>query len=353
MTKEQTQREALADYWRFFAETECKGYSPLYEAITTACANSQDVMEFVSSLPSHAHQPNLLLAAMHERVIQGLEPTLTPFYSGARAGHVGRLFVESVLASRDTLGQVLSSRFTQTNEIGRVATLAPALSVIPECDDLTLIDVGTSAGLTLHLDDCFIDYGSYGSLGPTGSKVRVQAQVLSGHPPLRRVPIRRRIGLDRNILDPSNSDDARWILACVWPDTGRLERTRNALALAAKFPSELIEGEALETLPLLFSSLEGPIVITTTWVVAYMNTEYRTHFSAALSAASQKRDIYWISAEAPGVVAHLPDIVSPKVEGPPPSVVGFVKFSKGQVSAARVLAHAHSHGTWIWWYDHS
>ena len=353
MTKEQTQRETLADYWRFFAETECKGYSPLYEAITTACANCGEVMEFLASLSSHAHQPNLLLAAMHERVIQGLEPTLTPFYSGARAGHVGRLFVESVLASRDTLGQVLSSRFTQTNEIGRVATLAPALSVIPECDDLTLIDVGTSAGLTLRLDDCFIDYGSYGSLGPTDSKVRVQAQVLSGHPPLRRVPIGRRIGLDRNIMDPSNSDDARWILACVWPDTGRLERTRNALALAAKFPSELIEGEALETLPLLFSSLEGPIVITTTWVVAYMNTEYRTHFSAVLSAASQKRDIYWISAEAPGVVAHLPDMVSPKVEGPPPSVVGFVKFSKGQVSAARVLAHAHSHGTWIWWYDHS
>ena len=39
MTKEKPQREILADYWRFFAETECKGYSPLYEAITTACAH--------------------------------------------------------------------------------------------------------------------------------------------------------------------------------------------------------------------------------------------------------------------------------------------------------------------------
>lgn len=351
MTKDPIQKESLADYWRFFAETECKGYSPLYEAIITACANSEDVMEFVSSLPSHAHQPNLLLAAMHERVIQGLDPTLTPFYSGARAGDVGRLFVESVLASRDILGQVLSSRFTQTNEIGRVATLAPALSVIPERENLTLIDVGTSAGLTLHLDDCFIDYGSYGSLGPIDSKVRVQAQVLSGHPPLRRVQFGRRIGLDRNILDPSNPDDARWILACVWPDTGRFERTRDALALAAKYPSELIEGDALETLSDLLSSVQGPIVVTTTWVVAYMDIEYRARLSAELMAASQQRDIYWISAEAPGVVSHLPEALPPKIDGPLPSVVGLVTFTKGDIADARVLAHAHSHGSWIWWYD--
>ena len=353
MTEQPPTRNDLAGSWRHFSEAECKGYSPLYERITLACAQNADVMDFLLSLPMHTHQPNLLLAVMHERVIQGLEPTLAPFYSGAATGDVGRLFVESVLASRDLLGPILSSRFTQTNEIGRVATLAPALSVIPECEDLTLVDVGTSAGLTLHLDDCFIDYGSYGSLGPADSKVRVQAQVLSGHPPLRKVPIGRRIGLDRNILDPSRPDDARWILACVWPDTGRFERTRDALALAATNPSELIEGDALETLPLLLSSLEGPAVITTTWVAAYMNMAYRARFTAELSAASQKRDIYWISVEAPGVVSHLPKVASPKVEGPPPSVVGLVTFSKGQVSGAHVLAHAHSHGAWIWWYDNS
>ncbi|MFM2113490.1 MAG: hypothetical protein RL643_448, partial [Actinomycetota bacterium] len=29
MTKDPIQKKTLADYWRFFAETECKGYSPL------------------------------------------------------------------------------------------------------------------------------------------------------------------------------------------------------------------------------------------------------------------------------------------------------------------------------------
>jgi hypothetical protein len=351
MTEQAPTRGDLAGTWRHFSETECKGYSPLYEEITRACAEDPDVMDFLLSLPMHASQPNLLLAAMHDRVIQGLESTLAPFYSGASTRDVGRIFVNSVLAERETLGPVLSSRFTQTNEIGRVATLAPALSAIPECEDLTLIDVGTSAGLTLRLDECFIDFGSYGSLGPRDSKVRVEAKVLSGHPPLRRVPIRRRVGLDRNILDPSDPDDARWLLACVWPDTGRFERTCDALELAANHPIELIQGDALETLPLLLSSIRGPVVITTTWVVAYMDKEDRALFSANLRTASQERDIYWISAEAPGVVSHLPEVDPPPVDGPLPSVVGLVTFTKDEIADARVLAHVHSHGSWIWWYD--
>ena len=351
MTKEQTQRETLADYWRFFAETECKGYSPLYEAITTACANSEGVMEFVSSLPSHAHQPNLLLATMHERVLQGFEPELSVLYSDNQVGGVGALFVEAVLKSQERLRPILASRFTQTNEIGRVAIIAPALAAISNRDILTSIDVGTSAGLTLRLDDCFIDYGSYGSLGPHDSKVRVKSEVLSGNPPCRSIPIGRRIGIDRNILNPANEDDARWLLACVWPDTGRLDRTRAALELAASRPSELIEGDALEMLSAVLSSVQGPIVVTTTWVVAYMDIEYRARLSAELMAASQERDIYWISAEAPGVVSRLPEVEPPQVAGPLPSVVGLVTFTKGEIAGARVLAHAHSHGSWIWWYD--
>ena len=351
MTKDQILKKSLADYWRFFAETECNGYSPLYEAITTTCANSDDVMEFVSSLPSHAHQPNLLLAAMHERVLLGLEPELSALYADNQVGDVGVLFVEAVLKSRDRLQPILATRFTQTNEIGRVAIIAPALAAISNRDNFTLIDVGTSAGLTLRLDDCFIDYGSHGSLGPHDSKVRVKSDVLAGHPPRRSLPIGRRIGIDRNILNPSNEDDARWLLACAWPDTGRLDRTRAALELAASRPSELIEGDALESLFGVLSSVQGPIVVTTTWVVAYMDNEYRARLSANLMAASQQRDIYWISAEAPGVVSHLPEVLPPKIDGPLPSVVGLVTFTKGEVAEARVLAHAHSHGSWIWWYD--
>jgi hypothetical protein len=82
-----------------------------------------------------------------------------------------------------------------------------------------------------------------------------------------------------------------------------------------------------------------------------MSAEYRARLSAELMAASQERDIYWISAEAPGVVSHLPEVSPPQVEGPLPSVVGLVNFKNGEIADTEVLAHAHSHGLWIWWYD--
>lgn len=288
---------------------------------------------------------------MHERVFLGLEPELSVLYADNQVRGVGVVFVEAVLKARDRLQPILLTRFTQTNEIGRVAIIAPALAATSNRDNFTLIDVGTSAGLTLRLDDCFIDYGSHGSLGPRDSKVRVKSDVLSGNPPRQSMPIGRRIGIDRNILNPANEDDARWLLACVWPDTGRLDRTRAAIELAASRPSELIEGDALESLSEVLSSVHGPVVVTTTWVVAYMDIEYRARLSADLMAASQQRDIYWISAEAPGVVSHLPEVLPPEIDGPVPSVVGLVTFTKGEIAESRVLAHAHSHGSWIWWYD--
>jgi hypothetical protein len=89
------QNEDLATNWRDFAENNCKGYSPLYESFTRACADSAEVMDFVRSLPAHAHQPNLLLAAIHERVLLGLEPDLSLFYSGEKTGDAGHFIRES------------------------------------------------------------------------------------------------------------------------------------------------------------------------------------------------------------------------------------------------------------------
>lgn len=343
--------EDLASNWRDFAYTNCRNYSPLYESFTLACAENDEVMSFIHSLPIHAHQPNLLLAAIHERVLLGLEPELSTFYSGEKTGDAGHLFVKAVLESRDYLKPILASRFTQTNEIGRVAVIAPVLASLPANDDFTLIDIGTSAGLTLQLEDCFINYGSLGSIGPVDSKVKVETEVLSGNPPLKNVSISKRIGIDRNVLDPSNANDARWLLACVWPDTGRLDRTRAALELAETRPSKLIEGDALESLSGILSSVSGPVIVTTTWVVAYMDLAYRARLTDALLAASQFRDIYWVSMEAPGIVDQLPYVEPPHMEGISASVVGLLTFAKGEITDVRVLAHAHSHGSWIWWYD--
>ena len=223
--------------------------------------------------------------------------------------------------------------------------LFPALT-----EPATLIDVGTSAGLTLTLPHCLIDYGPSGTLGPPDSPVRVECEVLGGDPPIRPAAITRRIGLDRRPLDPNDPDDARWLLACTWPDTGRLERTRAALALAAAHPTELRTGDAVTDLPALLAEIDGPIVVTTTWALAYLPDHARLAFADVLAAGSVDRPVSWISCEAPTVVDGLPEIDPPDVEGISASVVGATMFQGGTVAERHTLGHAHAHGRWIWWH---
>lgn len=344
-------QKALSDSWRIFSANECRGYSDLYEQITLAVADSDEVLEFLLTLPAHTHQPNMLLAAVHDRVLQGVEPAIAAIYAGDEQGDIGAMFIDSVLRSRDELAHVMLNRFVQTNEIGRVAVLAPGLASLKLGSDATLVDVGTSAGLTLTLDHCNIDYGKFGLLGSSASTVTVNCSVLYGKPPVSPVTIARRIGVDRKPLDPLNEIDYRWLLACVWPDTGRLDRTRAALDLAVKHPNELVTGDAIADLPALLEGINGEVVVTTTWAIVYLPPEKWAVFADILRVASMKRPVHWISAEAPGVVHLLPHIDPPHVEGSSATVLGSVTFKNGEVDQAKVLAHVHSHGQWMWWYD--
>jgi hypothetical protein len=347
----QVTRDELAAWWRNFSETECRGYSRLYERITLAVAQSAETLDFLLSLPSHALQPNMLLAAVHDRVLLGLEPDLAAHYDGRGTGDEGRSFIDAVRRSTAPLALVLTARRTQTNEIGRIAVIGPALAALDLSQPPTLVDVGTSAGLTLTLEHCLIDYGPHGTLGPSESPVRVQCDVLHGNPPIRPVAVAERIGFDRNPLDPAVPENFRWLLACTWPDTGRLERTRAALELAVAHPSALQAGDAVDDLPALLREISGAIVITTTWVMAYLAPDRRAKFAQCLADASASRPVFWVSAEGIGVVEPLPSVEEPPVEAISASVLGVVGFSEGREASARVLAHVHPHGRWLWWHD--
>lgn len=344
-------KDELAAWWRWFSESECRGYSPLYERICSAVARTDAVLDRLLSLPGHAQQPNMLLAAVHDLVLRGGAPVLADCYDGPTSDDVGEIFVGVTIEAWDELVPILEVRHTQTNEIGRVALLAPALAALALEDPPTIVDVGTSAGLTLTVDRCLIDYGPMGRLGPLGSPVRVSCEVLHGEPPIRPTPIARRIGIDRRPLDPTDPEDARWLVACTWPDTGRLDRTRAAVALAAADPSELRAGDAVADMPALLDEIAGPVIVTTTWALAYLSEERRAAFSDVLAAASRDRSLSWISGEGAGVIEALPLVEPPDVEGATASVLGTIHYEDGRMAGAQVLAHVHPHGHWLWWHD--
>jgi hypothetical protein len=326
------------------------------------------VLALTSEAPLPGRQPNVLLAAAHDLVLRGVDHPLGGLYRRATAGEVlgdddldaaASAFRDLVMGERDEVAALLATRRTNTNECGRSAVLAPALrwAAAQVGAPIALLDGGTSAGLNLRLDRYRLDYGDAGATGPADAPVTVSCAV-DGPAPIAPsvVEIVDRVGLDRAPVDLADPDQARWLLACVWPDTGRMERTRAAIALAQQHPVEIVEGDLVDGLPAAVARLRrgAPVVVTTTWVLAYLRQADRVRFVDALAAVSADRPVVWVSAEGPGVV---PEPTGPRGSAPDPSsgdddrssVVAAWTFSSGALDSAVVLGRCHPHGAWLRW----
>jgi hypothetical protein len=347
--------DALADLWTWFADTQCGLYSPLYDRVCRTVAESDEVLAMIRPAPPEAHLPNVLLAAVHYLVLSGLDHPLAGVYAGGSDRDPGPLFVDVCLTHRDAIAELLQTRHTNTNEVGRSALLGPALTEVAAQfgKPLGLIDVGCSAGLNLLCDRYLLDYGPAGITGPADSEIRLTCEVIAGDPPIpaRLPPIAARIGLDRDPVELSNDDSVRWQLACVWPDTGRLSRTRRALEMARDAQLDVVRGDAVDAVPDLLATLptECVPVVVTTWAFVYLPVDRRIDFLEVLRSSSAGGPVAWISGEAPGVVPILPNVRPPAADlGVQASVLGLVTFS-GSDFDARVLGYVHPHGRSLEW----
>ena len=347
-------REELSRQWEVFAERECRGYSSLYESICRSVAVDDDLLALVESGPRSARQPNVLLAAVHYLLLGGADHPLAEVYAGTSRTDPAPQFRDFCLTHRDAVLALLATRHTQTNECGRSAAIVPALMWVARQlgEPLALVDVGASAGLNLLCDQYRIDYGAAGAIGPPDSPVRIDCRVLGGSPPIAARPpeLAARLGLDREPLDVDDPDATRWLLACVWPDTGRLDRTAAAIAMARARKPVVIEGDAVADLAAVLERLPVHAVpcITTTWSFAYLSLEQREAFIEQLTRCSEHRPLAWISAEGPGVVDRIELGEPPDHDPTTPSVLGVVVF-EGRRSRPTMLAWVHPHGRWIDW----
>jgi hypothetical protein len=363
------ERARIVRWWQEFAVEQCRGYSPLYERICTAVADDDRVLDLVEAAPPFGQQPNVLLAAVHDLVLQGVEHPLADVYAAAAAGdhhpredEAGALFCDLVHAHEPAVRATLAFRRTNTNECGRSAVLVPGLRWLADHlgEPIALLDVGTSAGLNLHLDRYRLNYTDGRATGPADSPVAVACALIGdGRPPIadEAPAIAGRAGLDRAPVDLTDPAEERWMLACVWPDTGRLDRTRAAIRLAREHPVDVVAGDAVDDLPAAVGRLPGgvPLVVTTSWVLAYLRRTDRRRFVDALAALSTDRPVAWLSAEGPGVVEGLPD-PPPRQAGAPtgvePSLLAAFRFEGGRVSDRTLLARCHPHGSELEWLHH-
>lgn len=372
----------MADHFLAFADVVERDGGTTYAAICRGVAANPDVLSLLDAAPPAQQRPLLLLAAVHFLLLSGDDHPLAAFYDTVAAvrgtdhqgerrapdGNVATVFAAFCAERRVELEELIATRTTQTNEIGRCNALLPGLCDVAERHRretaLSLLDLGTSAGLNLLFDDYAFTYATpegdrTRTAGSEGSRVQLRCTVRQGFdrlPDLEPPAMGERVGLDLSPVDPHSDDEARWLLACQWPDNPeRFGRLRAALenARGARKPTRLEQGDMVADLAEVAATVpgDGPLVVFHSWVAAYLDEERQRALAAEVRALDDagRRPVHHLYLEAAYETPGLPT--------PPPSEPG----GRGDVATALVLvpagggepvrlADAHPHGRWLRWY---
>jgi hypothetical protein len=343
--------EELADLWRWFADGIMAGYCPLYDEIARSVSSDRDLLALQHSARPHAHLPPMLLAGAHYLLLDGVEHPLADVYAGRSTAPAAPLFRDLCLEHATHLVEVLNTRTVQTNEVGRSALLGPALTWAAAGEQLQLVDVGCSAGLNMLCDRYRLDYGTHGVTGSHDSPVRIDCRVVGGSPPIApHLPvIAGRVGIDLDPPDLADPVDTRWLLACVWPGTGRFRRAAQAIEMGRADPPPVLRGDAVETLPGVLAGLgDGRVVVINTWSFSYFSVEQRQAYVDLLAEVGRVRPVTWVSMDAPGVV-ELPPGEVPEAGSLESDVLSCFTFEGSAPHRSEVLAFVQSHGMSMSW----
>ena len=359
-----TRGERRAQFLRF-ADTECVE-DPLYVALCRLLAERPDALALLDAAPRTQQRPNLLLAAIHERVLDGAGGALAAWYpsvGGTRAAGDGALpaALDELLAREHAaLVAHCAQRATQTNEVGRCAVLWPALAQVAAASGsrpLALLDFGASAGLNLGVDRYRYDHGGERWGADDAAAPLIACHPVGGAPPPRLPPagIADRQGLDPAPVDLRNEAALRWLRACLWPhDQARRDRL-DAAATIVRAGGWRVRAEpdcaaALE--PWLDALPHGvqPVVFNS-WVLAYFAPAERAAHIARMQALVAQRGIAWLSAEGPGLL--LGDLAPLPAGDERVSATELANATLWWLSLpgapARLVARSHAHGRWAHW----
>ncbi len=369
--------DVLADRYLRLATSEFAGYSTLYEGLALSMAADVEALELIEPLGDPNQTPVRLFACVHDLTLDEPDLALARCYrelsSAASADldvvttRAWPLFRSLLFERREDLVHAMGTRTIQTNEVGRVSALVPALTDVARRflregahRPISLIEIGPSAGLNLLADQYRVDYSDGRSTGPVDAGVVLHCDVLGpNRPPLpdgdHPLDIGRRVGIDLAPLDVTVDDDCRWLEACVWPGlTERSRRLRGAIALARQAPPLLHRGSALDLLAPVVDQVpeDELVVIVSTWVLAYFSKPERLQLHDVLAEIGARRDVAFIAAEYPTVTpwAPEPDRAPAVAEGKGATLISTAAWHDAKPSR-RSVAWMQAHGLWLDWLE--
>ena len=345
--------------FRHFADFECT-QDLLYVAICRAVADQPELLALVAEAPATQRKPNLLLAALHERVLAGVQHRLRDYYpsvGGTRLpdAQLPAALLDFARAQQPQLIEHLRRRSTQTNEIGRCAVLWPALQQIAALtgrQDLALLDFGSSAGLNLGVDDYHYDYGAFSRGAPAApGRPSIACQWLGeATPPAGDWRLLNRLCLDPAAIDVGDEAAVNGLRACLWPhDRERAVRLEQAVALARRAGWQVQQAEdCLAQVEPWLDGLPAGVqpVLFNSWVLHYFDAQSLGHFRERVEPLLRQRGLVWLSAESaqlrPAGLA-LPSL--PGAVDAATATLWTLQWAGGQAA----LAWSHPHGRWVRW----
>lgn len=309
-----------ATVYRDFA-TEAYG-SACFREWALGVAGDPDVLAWLQTLPERKRQANLVFAAARWHGVPAPGP-----YAALR---------DALLGDEGPIRATILERATQTNEVGRLATLYPAFASLGT-RPLALLEVGASAGLCLYPDRYLIRWtfpdGGTQETDPVGPLL--ECATTGEVPEWALAPVVWRAGVDLAPVDVTDDEAVRWLETMVWPEQEeRRERLRRAVEIARADPPYLVLGDLLEKLPALVEQAppDATLVVFHSAVIAYLEHAERARFAAMMTGMVADGRCHWVSNEGPRV---LPDLVPPGVEVP------FGRFVLAVDGSPVALTHGH------------
>ncbi len=280
-----------------------------------------------------------------------------------------RAYRDFCLAHRERLLELTAQHRYQMNEVGRCAGLVPALAPAGASRrEVALVDIGTGAGLALHLDRYRYRFeraqGRLTTIGDPGSAVTIATELRGALvPPLPpELPrIVDRVGIDIEPLDVGDAAVRDWLAACIPQEIGAVTRFHRAVEVAIAHGARMVRGDAREVLPEVLGAIpEGPLVcLLDSFVNVFFEPEHRVRFQRLVARAGAQRDLDWISIDPLVPMGSLATESVLGIEVPRAlvernrregvfGVVGRVSFRSGERSEA-LLGVAHPGAAWLEW----
>ncbi|AJD89819.1 hypothetical protein JMA_05020 [Jeotgalibacillus malaysiensis] len=292
----------LSHAFKQFAIEQCEGSSPFYKALSLNIAEDSEILDICQDAKEGQPVPNLLFGAVQYLLTKEPHHVLRAFYpSLTEKPETGQspfpAFKEFVLTHHEQIRNLLKTRRVQTNEVRRCAYLYPVfVSLYREVKKpLSLIEIGTSAGLQLLWDQYAYSYGDT-LYGNQSSMLTLSSKVRNGRLPAlseSMPPINRRVGVDLNISDLTNEDDRLWLKALIWPEHhDRRENFDQASMILRNDPPELVEGNGVTLLPELAEKMseKSLLCIFHTHVANQMPAHVREDLMEKVESLGEVRD---------------------------------------------------------------